>query len=558
MSSSATPPEVRAAIKQRVREGPFGRKKRPETQFPLPRWEVLSKARCKYFFEYWATKIPKSMLDLVYVSVYRTWPQVKMELVEPERKDHAWEVIEGACPFDPENFETQIMQRPGYGSGDYRFDLKERGLSDILCRAYVSAQDLHLYPPVLDYSTLVNTPANQSYIRDLMKLNVKLPWEYTPEEDEMAGNAMGDAMKTMADAVVTISKTAVEQANSAKESAEAEAEARVEAAEAEAQAQEPGQTPEGTVQVVTAIGNMYANAAKGVVDMVTQHAGHQFNPVEMLTAAKQLMGDGGTMVMLDKMSAMQEKNLAFLEKVMESKTKESSAVAVPVAPANGLDQLLDQAEKLKRLADVMGWSHDNDREPAPPERPPKAPEKSLGAVISENIVPIVGGLTSILALGANILYNMKAAQPRNPAEDLATAAKANPLQQMMPQSPNGTGIPTVPPANPDDPLAQYRPFVGRVAPAFLAHFFDPNFSGYTFAEYILSGGSGAGNTPEGRQAYGTIKETLGRQKFDQLIRESDLWSRIQGMPQKYAKFLDEFFGYDEWAEQQAKQEAMAS
>jgi len=544
-------------VKKRVREGAFTRKKRPETRFPLPRYEILSKSRCKYLFEYWKS-IPADLVDLVEVRTYRTWPQVKMELVEPERKDHAWEIIEGACPFEPEDFETQIMQRPGYGSGDYRFDLKERGGADILCRAYVHTQDLQLYPPVLDYGTLVNTPANQEYIRSLMKRNIKLPWEYTPEEgDEMAGTGVGEALKTMADTVTTISKVAVENATAAADARVEAAEARAEAVEAAGEDEIAGEV--GQSAMSQAMGLM-ATAAEKSMDMITKYAGKQYDPVEMMRATRELMaGDNTGMQTLvavikdqgDKMLQMQEKNLEFMRERMTAPNNTVAAAQDPLA------LMLEKSAQIKQMADLFGWGPpERDEPPAPPPAAPRAPEKSFGQQVTENIVPIITGLSTILAMGANIFYNMKATTPRNPADDMAAAAAQNPLAQMT-QMPGAVPPAMQQPAMPANPLDQFRPFIKNISGALLVHFFgtDQGYDGHTFAEYILGDGKGGPPVPQGRQAYGTIKESLKREGFDQLVREHfDLWSKLQGTPQQYQKFLDDFFGYDDWAREQDRAE----
>jgi hypothetical protein len=563
LGDPVTPPAERARVRAAVKSGPFGRKNTPNTRFPNPPQETYGFKNAKRFFEYWCA-IPEPLQDLIEVRVYRTWPQVKMELVEPERRDHCWEMIAGKCPFDPENYENQVMMRDGFGSGDYRFDLKEAGTQGVLTKSYVRAQDLQMFPPVIDYSTLVNCPANQEYIRGLMKRNIKLPWEYTAEEEnDMAGTGMGEAMNTMAKAVTDIAKTAVETAHQV-------ADAKVEAAEArQAEAEEAGDDAEEIEESAVARSmDLLAHAAEKSMDMMTRHAGKQYDPVEMLKAAKELMGNDGTGTQLlvsalkdqsERMLQMQEKNLEFMRERLQG-----PVAAVPTDP---FALMLEKGSQIKQMADLFGWGpRDRDDEPLPPPPAPRAPEKSMGQMVTENIVPIVSGLSMILTMGANILYNMKASAPRNPAEDLAAAAKLNPLNQMG-QVPGGMpGMPPMPgmpngamPPGPADPLARFRALIPQIESAFLQHFFggDQDFDGYSFAEWVLSNKTGAGPTPEGRQAYGTIKETLGRSGLDQLIREypgsgdgPSLWHRIQGMPAQYSKFLDEFFSYDEWVKQQ--------
>jgi len=148
---------------------------------------------------------------------------------------------------------------------------------------------------------------------------------------------------------------------------------------------------------------------------------------------------------------------------------------------------------------------------------------------------------------------MKANQPRNPAEDLAAAAKSNPIAQMG-------QVPAAMQQQPvqNDPLDKFRGFINQIAEAFKSHFFGApqGFNGYTFAEFILSETRGGPETPGGRQAYGTIKETLGRAQFEALVQEHpSLWASVRGMPHQYKIFVDQFFGYDEWyAKQQSSEE----
>jgi hypothetical protein len=549
MSSSATPPEERARVKKAIADGPFGRKNKANTQFPQPRSTTLGFKNAKYFFEYWHS-IPENLRDLIDVRVYRTWPQIKMELVEPERRDHCWELIHGPCPFDPENYEVQLMMRDGYGSGDWRFDLKEVGTDPIIIRAYVRAQDMQTFPPVVDYRTLVNTNANQEYIRGLMKRNIKLPWDYTPEEENenMAGTG-SEALKTMAESVTEIAKVAVESANAA-------ADARVEAAEARAADTEdaPPNNPIEQAAVTATIGVM-AHGFEKTMDMMAKHAGNQYDPIAMMHAAKELMtgnGDGsGTQIVLTTLREMQTENMKFLKEVMEQRAAPTVTAQDPLA------LMLEKSAQIKQMADLFGWGPpERDEPPPPPPAAPRAPEKSFGQQITENIVPIVSGLSMIMGMAANIFYNMKAKEPRNPADDMAAAAANNPLAQMT-QMPGAVPPAMQQPAMPANPLDQFRPFIKNISGALLVHFFgtDQGYDGHTFAEYILGDGKGGPPVPQGRQAYGTIKETLKREGFDQLVREHfDLWSKLQGTPQQYQKFLDDFFGYDDWAREQDRAE----
>lgn len=551
--------EQRAEVKAKVKAAPY--RKPAQTRFPQPRYRKLNAANAAAFFEYWHS-IPEELQDLIEVRSYRCWPIVNLQLVEPERRDYAWEFIEGKCPFDPDNFESQIMSRTGYGSGEYRFDLKEKGGQDIVCSTYVKAIDLNLYPPVLDYKTLVQCDANKQFVRSLRRQNIPIPWDDPDdkENDDMAGS--GELVTAALGAIKDLSQSAI-QAN--KEAAEA----KVEVLQAQLDQHDEDDDLDGQLEAGSPVlmaqdagFKMMSHAATAAIDMMARHAGTQFSPIEMMKAAKDLMGGGAELGILvtavreqgNQMLMMQKEQFEFMRVLMEKKQQ----------PGGELDSLLANAEKLKTLREVMGWEPEEHEPPAAVvPSTPKVPEKPLGQVIGENIVPIMTMLTTLGGLAANIIYNMKATSPgqaRNPAEDImraqqAVAAQMPPgMQHGMPPQVMQPGAP--PPGAPpqQDLITLARAYVVKVSDAMKHHFFDPGFNGYTFAEYVRSDRTGAGDNAQGLQAYGTIKETLGREKFEQLIRESDIWPQLQGMPQKFKLFMDEFFGYEEWNSQQPAQE----
>lgn len=547
--------EQRAALKAKVKGTPY--QNPVKTKFPQPRMRKLNAPNARYFYEYWAS-IPEELHELIEVRSYRCWPIVNLQLVEPERRDYAWEFIEGKCPFDPDNFESQIMSRPGYGSGEYRFDLKEKGGQDIVISTYVKAIDLNLYPPVLDYKTLVQCDANKQFVRSLRRQNIPIPWDDPDdkENDDMAGS--GELVTAALGAIKDLSQSAI-QAN--KEAAEA----KVDAIQAQLDQHDEDDDldnldgPSPALEAQKAGFQMVTHAATAAIDMMARHAGAQFNPIELMKAAKEMMGGGAELGMLvgavqaqgDKMLQMQKEQFDFMRTLMTDRPQ----------PVSQLDTLLQSAQQLKSLRELMGWGDDEDREPAAAVVPAvaKVPEKPLGQVIGENIVPIMGGLTTICALIANVIHNMKASGPqqlRNPAEDMLRAQQANPAAQMMqqPGMPPQMQPPPPQPQQAPDLMTLARAYIVKVSDAMKHHFFDPGFNGYTFAEYVRSDRTGAGDNAQGLQAYGTIKETLGREKFEQLIRESDIWPQLQGMPQKFKLFMDEFFGYEEWNSQQPAQE----
>jgi hypothetical protein len=62
---------------------------------------------------------------------------------------------------------------------------------------------------------------------------------------------------------------------------------------------------------------------------------------------------------------------------------------------------------------------------------------------------------------------------------------------------------------------------------------------------------GGAPTPEGRKNYNAIRENLGPQGFDQLVKGfPPLLEIVKDTPTQYAQFLSEFFSYDEMMEKQ--------
>src|SRR5579871_693680 len=138
----------------------------PNTRFPNPDERQLQDKQAHKLIEYWRG-LPEGLIEYVDVYGYRIWPVIDVRLVEPKRKD-VWIVhYEGACPFTVENFRNEIMAQPDLGSGEYRFLLKERGMTGHVIQAYIHAMDLDRYMPEVDLRTLVNVHANREYVRRL-------------------------------------------------------------------------------------------------------------------------------------------------------------------------------------------------------------------------------------------------------------------------------------------------------------------------------------------------------------------------------------------------------
>jgi hypothetical protein len=546
----------------------------PNSTFPEPPFHRVEdrggKLNCIKFFSYWAslTKPLGDRIELCQVKIYRHWPVISVKLVEPERKDTYIEMMTGACPLEPENYVQWFLDR--FGSGRWHVVMNEDHVHGEIMEAYFSAIDLDRYPPKLDLRTVVvGEKSNETYLRWLAATGVKTPWANPQgQEDDDMSSAAGEALKVVATAVTDMAQKNVELA-------EAAADARVEAAEAK-ETDRRENPEEARIPVSAAIEGMkmVSNAADQTIKMVTSHAGSQFNPIEMMKAAAEIVrpqkNDDPTLGLVlnaltsanERALAMQKEQLDFYKAmVMKPNGDGSFSLAPqqvqPPQPVGGLRSMLEEGKELVELAEMLGFKRAG-RGAAVPEAPPPEPGKSIMVTIVENIVPITTGL----ALVANLLYNvLRKGEPQNPQEAVQNAQRqaaafvppeAQPQPTGFHPQPDQPGAAQPQPAANGDPFAAWRQFITEIEGPLVSHFFGTNYNGYTFAEFILSNGSGAGENTVGRKTYDTIKEQLGPAGFDQLVQSHfPLWSKLSGTPQKYKQFLTEFFTYDEWQAEEA-------
>lgn len=530
----------------------------PRSTFPRPRFKMVQdrggKQNCIKFFEYWASVSKAPLVDLVEVRVYRHYPSVNLKLADPTRKDTVWELFEGAIPFKPEDYVDEFMHR--YGSGRWNVYLNEKNVHGEIMQCFFSAIDLDRYPPKLDLKTVLHDgEVNEDYLRWLSLNNIKTPWDNpaaAQDEEESDMTSTAEALKTVTEGFVDMAKENIEAAKKSAEDKLATASGR-------------GPSP-GEIAQNGAI-SMAFEAANKTIDMVTSHAGAQWNPTELVKLGSDLAqrnnGGGGELsAVLDKVVAVitsaneraltiQEKQLDFMKSFLGGNGAGPTAV-IPQAKT-----FSEQLREFQEIASLLGLS----RGGAPRENgefvssEPRAPEKSFAQSFIENAGPIMAGLTGILTLAGNIMYNMRlkpGEQAVSPQDALAKAAQA---AQPVPGMPGADpGAP--PPGAQPDPRQMWLTFIQQVEKPFLGHFFGEGLNGYTFAQFILSNGTGGGPVPDGRRVYMTVKEQLQPAGFDALVKAHfPLWSKVQGMPQQYAQFVKEFFTYDEWvAEQESEPE----
>jgi hypothetical protein len=94
-------------------------------------------------------------------------------------------------------------------------------------------------------------------------------------------------------------------------------------------------------------------------------------------------------------------------------------------------------------------------------------------------------------------------------------------------------------------IFQLLPLIRNMEIPFLAHFFGEGTSGDTFAHWVVTSGTGAGPTQDGRMTYEAMK-AMGAEEIIKLLRMyNPIWSKIGGLTAKTAEFITNFLAYDE-------------
>lgn len=523
--------------------------------------------RCAEFFEYWkriggTSSNPNPRADLLEVRWYLHKPKILLSLIDPKRKANHLEMITGPLWFEnPEDYMTEVPKR--MGAGAWHVCINETGVHNSLMDCYFEAGSWDDYPPKIDLKTLVvNDPVNEDYKRWLAAKGIKTPWDSPDQEDE---DMQGEVVKTLLD-------TVKEQAQSARQAereltdikiqtAEEEAEeARQEAEEARERAEEEAaQSANVELTAVTKSIEIVATGAKAAIDMVTQNAGSQLNTVEVMKTAADLFRpkeDAGVGLLVGalkeqsaKMLEMQAQQLDFMRSVVGmQKGADGTWTAVAKQQVDGASALDTEITRFTRMAELLGYSKPGGVQRYEEPRAPEPPRKGFMDIIAENPVPTLTMITTIFTLGANIIYNIFASKQGgaiSPQEALQKAQAPPPVPQQQPQQQQQ------PPQNldPKDPR-RWAGFPAFIYDPFRTHLLgkDQGLSGYTFAEFVLSGRTGGAATPEGRQAYESIKQNLGLQNFIGLMRSYPQTAQLEREnPQSYLEFVQQFFTYDEWA-----------
>jgi hypothetical protein len=465
--------------------------------------------------------------------VYRLDPPIDMKKIgETSTTIDIWE---GPLPFKAEEYETAFYHR--HGAGSYKVIVEEQGLSGRVCDIWFTLPDREGFPPKIDDRTLcVDKPTAKDYIDWRFRRGDPVAGsEPAPNEGDdffMEGSSGKPNPNSNATAAVLVQGflgLADKQIDNAQKDADR---AKDEAARLREQTQPNGSNP--AQHAVNGAIDLAMSSASKVVDSVMSHAGARYDPPDPVKVATEILNilpkpDNTALTALmgsldqanARLAAMQDNQIAALRADLNAMRNQPST-ALTTQKSVG-EQLLE----MKTNAELLGYSRNGGTSNA-------APAKS----IMEEWGPIIQmGMTILGPLMQAI--TIKLTGSANGAPPIANGQQPQqPTQQAPPQQ--------QPP--PDPPGIQ---FLKRIEPIFMGHLVSPDSNGFTFANQIVTEGTGI-ETVAGRSNYNWIKQHFGFKPgsnqcgLDPLIRSYEpMWRVIEQNLPKYQLFLSEFLNYDE-------------
>jgi len=560
---TATPVDVAAGYSKQPQDTPQARKKaaklgaklRGKTILPKP---PAAKTTPEKFFA-WIDGFNEEQRGKAQVHAYREWPVINKELIGEHRPKLLKEFQED-FPFTALNCEEFFLSQPEWGgSGKYKLMVTEMGVPGMISMTRFSLED-EAYPPLVDPNILVaGHPDNAGYISGLRAKGKRLPF------DDPAGQAAEKAQEEE----MSVAAAAVQSlAENNERLTEKNMELLDKLGDRNDETKEPPNTmvQDATLKILDVGLGMVSKQ----VDAMSRESAKSFNPIEMLNSAvglaEKLKSNDSAGIqyielaktMMDSQSKMHDVLLANAREEKEfwrERAIKASEQPAPVVNPNGIDSAMAEMEKVKRFAELMGFSRRN-REPEREEPAEPSLLKTLGKSIAENPAILTTGLGLLNSIFYNAVVMFKGGEPKSTENVLREAQQPQPAVAQ----PQTNARPALTKEQND------QMFVDWIEKSFLAHFHDPNqmgLDGYSFAallqRMLIDGGA---VTNEGMTLYNSMRQE-GMQSFDQLIRKSHLWSQLQAfsLPNtnepkkkpKYVQFLEEIFTYPEWVQLQQSQ-----
>lgn len=491
------------------------------------------------------------------VHLYRKWPVIDRMLTghrlatiaRYEKSDEPGVSID--CPFTSDHPDQDLLHI--FGSGEYKFILNELGVPNGLMTVELVIVD-DAYPPQLDYKELCHShPLNTSYIDGLRRKQIPLPWddEKTEEEKDEMGGANATVIGAMAGAMTNMAERISKGADTKEPSIDHKAMA-------------------SGMAIIQEASNM---GMRIVTEGIAANR-EKTDPIEMLRAVTELTGarkgdDAVTVALVEQVntlhSQMQEQQNASNKEMRDMmrdmfKAQQVTAANVP-PPKTELEILREAVEKKKLIAELTGETTEVARRRKSSDDDDDETKKPTTMESLINNAPVImQGLGMVFSMGANIFHNYVALRTGGAAPPQQTPG--SPQQAQAQQQPQGQPLPPgnlqrPPELQTQDPemieLLRAQQMLTQMQDTLLAHYYGEGTGGDTFALWIITNGTGANPTREGRQVYDGMKEA-GKDKLLMLLRSHAIWQHIAQTPQKTATFIDTFLAYDELQEEKANEE----
>jgi hypothetical protein len=482
-------------------------------------------------FKYWES-LPEEAAAIVRCRVYRLYPQIDLrKIADRANAPTSIEIWEGKIPFAADEYEKEFYHR--FGAGDFKVSLEEQGVSGMVCDIWFSLTDMDTYPPKIDDRTLlIDSNRAQDYIKWRARRGEPiggLPEPEKPKEEEgfMELGTPASPAAMLVGGLVDMAKEQVAQSKN-------------EAREAREQARATPDNPNLTMTAANESIKLIADTSREMM----KNSGTP-DPINLFKAIVEVMPKApDTAPMFNTiLSVVQESNKSMMQLVLNQNTELKNEIVqmrqhTPTAALAVVDPMA-KFKEFRDMAEMLGWSRGGSN------GVDHAPAKTSAETMAEWMPIIQMGLGILTPLVQALTSKLAPAQPTQPDPAAGGIIQPTNLQAQQPAAPQ---------PDPNSPQAKQLAFLRHIEAAFLTHLLNPDNDGFTFAQWIISGGTGAGESMDGRALYADIKSNMGLRPdgtcgLDGLIQTyAPIWDRAKSDRKSYMKFLTEFFNYDQQGE----------
>lgn len=518
---------------------PYTRHFKDENQDP--------RAKPDKFFLYWKTLWnDPDLRDRIVVYIYRIWPVMKKDFRQVDK-----------C-FEPLNGPEDLLR--AYGCGDYNLKLKDaldRSEGAINCTiTNIGSRQLTEHPPVLDMEGLeLDDPLNRSYLVWCRSRGVQVPGDSGYVSEKGDDVATVEAVKELTSTVTRMTDRMLDAADEKIKLADALAKTKKE------------DNGDSVVAKTLDIVKVATESASSIVKQGVEQALKVQNadPAEtmrnVVNMAKELMPKPDEasknviqLIMerdkqyVDKVFQIQQERISAMERLLEQQLVAKAAAAnptpapAPAAPATSLSQVIEEmADMRDKMRRALGLDEESEK-----------PSKSW----TDYLPQIIAGLTTLGTAISAGLYNLAVSKT-------GQGAPVNPLQAAQPVMGNPESAPapeSAAPSGEGNTMTRFTQFLSMVQRPLLRSFTEGE-SGAEFAARLieLTDDGMFGPNAQGRQVYDAVLE-FGEDLVASMIKTyPPIWSVVSQTPQKWERFLHEFFTADQiWAAEDAAASAPVS